>query len=164
MIRSLLTIETTSSIRRQGWPLRVVLYFHTFLLRFNLISFIQIWRSKGFPESSVGKESACDSGDPDSIPMLGRSSGERKGYPLQYSGLENFMDRRAWWATVHGVTNNWIRLSNFQFTHWSWTSSWIITEDYINLWNSCFFLEVTISFNEQNILLLQMKCEKILNT
>ena len=43
----------------------------------------------GFPDSSVGKESACNAGDPSSIPGLGRSTGEGKGYPLQYSGLEN---------------------------------------------------------------------------
>ena len=45
-----------------------------------------------FPDSSVGKESACNAKDPGSIPGLGRSCGEGKGYPLQYSGLENSMD------------------------------------------------------------------------
>ena len=51
-----------------------------------------------FPDSSVGKESACNTGDPGSIPGLGRSLGEGKGYALQYSGLENSVD-----YTVHGV-------------------------------------------------------------
>ena len=46
----------------------------------------------GFPYSSVGKESTWNAGDPGSIPGSGRSPGERKGYPLQYSGLENSMD------------------------------------------------------------------------
>ena len=46
----------------------------------------------GFPCSSAGKESACNAGDPSSIPGSGRSAGEAKGYPLQYSGLENSMD------------------------------------------------------------------------
>ena len=46
----------------------------------------------GFPFDSAGKESACNLGHLDSIPGLGRSSGEGKGYPLQYSGLENSMD------------------------------------------------------------------------
>ena len=46
----------------------------------------------GFPDSSVGKESACHTGDPGSIPGSGRSPGEGIGYPLQYSGLENSMD------------------------------------------------------------------------
>ena len=53
--------------------------------------------------SSVGKESACNAGDPGSIPGSGRSSGEGNGYPLQYSSLENPIDRGAWQATVHGV-------------------------------------------------------------
>ena len=57
----------------------------------------------GFPYSSVGKESACNAGDLGSIPWLGRSPGERNGNPLQYSRLENPMDRGAWWATVHGL-------------------------------------------------------------
>ena len=46
----------------------------------------------GFPDCSVGKESACNTGDPGLIPGLGRSPGERNNYPLQYSGLENSMD------------------------------------------------------------------------
>ena len=46
----------------------------------------------GFPDSSVGKESACIAGDPTLIPGSGRSPGEAKGYPLQYSGLENSID------------------------------------------------------------------------
>ena len=48
-------------------------------------------RIKGFPHSSGGKESACNAGDPGSIPGSGRSSGEGIGYPLQYSGLQNSM-------------------------------------------------------------------------
>ena len=46
----------------------------------------------GFPYGRAGKESACNAGDLGSIPELGRSLGERKGYPLQYSGLENSVD------------------------------------------------------------------------
>ena len=57
----------------------------------------------GFPGSSDGKESACNVGDLGSIPGLGRSTGERNGYPLQDSGLENSRDRGVWWATVHGA-------------------------------------------------------------
>ena len=59
--------------------------------------FFLIWHTliKGFPGSSAGKESACNAGDPGSIPGLGRSPGERNGYLLQYSGLENSMDRGA---------------------------------------------------------------------
>ena len=63
--------------------------------------------SKGFPSDSDGKESAYSAGDPGSIPVLKRSPGEGNGYPLQYSCLENSMDRGAWQATVHGVAKSW---------------------------------------------------------
>ena len=62
----------------------------------------------GFPGSSDGKESTCNAGDLDSIPGLGRFPGEGKGYPLQYSCLENSMDGGAWWVTVHEVAKHWI--------------------------------------------------------
>jgi len=55
----------------------------------------------GFPGGSAGKESACNAGDLYSIPGLGRSCGEGKGYSLQYSGLENSMD-----CIVHGVAKS----------------------------------------------------------
>ena len=58
----------------------------------------------GFPGGSGGKESACNVGEPGSIPGSRRSPGKGSGYPLQYSWLENPMDRGAWWATVHEVT------------------------------------------------------------
>ena len=61
---------------------------------------------------SDSKESACNAGDRGWIPGLGRSPGEGHGNPLQYSCLENPMDRGAWWATDHGVTKSWIQLSN----------------------------------------------------
>ena len=57
-----------------------------------------------FPCSSVGKESACNAGDLGSIPGSGRSPGKGNGNSLQYSCLENPMDRGAWWAIVHTVT------------------------------------------------------------
>ena len=62
------------------------------------------------------KASACNVGDPGSIPGWGRSSGEENGNPLQYSCLENSMDGGAWWATVHGVSKSQTRLSNFTFS------------------------------------------------
>ena len=55
---------------------------------------------------SAGKESACNAGEPGLIPGLGRSPGEGNGNPLQYSCLENLMDKEAWHATVHGVTKS----------------------------------------------------------
>ena len=68
---------------------------------------------KGFPSGSEGKASACDAEDPGSIPGSGRSPGEGNGNPLQYSCLENPMDRGAWWATVHGVAKSWTWWSNW---------------------------------------------------
>jgi len=65
----------------------------------------------GFPGASEGKESTCNAGDLGSIPGSGRSPGEGNGYPLQYSCLENPMDRGAWWATVHGVAQSWTQMS-----------------------------------------------------
>ena len=56
----------------------------------------------GFPDSSVSNESACNVGNLGLIPELGRSPGEGKGYPLQYSGLVNSMD-----YIVHRVTKSW---------------------------------------------------------
>jgi len=60
----------------------------------------------GFPCSSNSKEFACNAGDLGSIPGSGRSSGEGNGNPLQYSCLENPMDRGAWRATIHGVAKS----------------------------------------------------------
>ena len=76
------------------------------------------WRRKqlptpvflGFPCDSAGQESACNAGDLGSIPGLGRSPGKEKGYPLQYSGLENSMA-----CIAHGVTKSQTQLSNFHF-------------------------------------------------
>ena len=81
---------------------------------------------RGFPVSSVGKESACNAGDPRLIPGLGRSPGEGKGYPLQYSGLENSMD-----CIVHGGrkeldTTEWLSLSLCTRQHLLCTLSFFI--------------------------------------
>ena len=67
---------------------------------------------KGFPGGSDGKESACNSGDPGLIPRLGRSPREGNGNPLQYSCLENSMDKGAWWTTVDEVAKSWTQLSD----------------------------------------------------
>ena len=79
--------------------------------RLQLDSWVRkvLWRGErlatpaflGFPFGSAGRESACSAGDLGSIPGLGRSPGERKGYPLQFSGLESPMD-----CIVHGVTKS----------------------------------------------------------
>ena len=60
----------------------------------------------GFPCGSAGKEPACNAGDPDLIPGLGRSPGEGNENPLQYSCLGNLIDRGAWQAAVHGVAKS----------------------------------------------------------
>ena len=73
-------------------------------LLFNMLSRLVIG-------GSDGKASACNVGDPGLIPGLGRSPGEGNGNPLQYSCLENVMDRGDWWATVNGITKNQTQLS-----------------------------------------------------
>ena len=77
-------------------------------------------QSQDFPGSSGDKASACNAEDQGSVPGSGRSPGEGNGYPLQYSGLENSMDRGAWRATVHGVAKSRTRLNNthsYRHTH-----------------------------------------------
>ena len=63
----------------------------------------EIYIKMGFSGSSDDKEFTCNAADLGSIPGIGRFPGEGNGYPLQYSCLENSMDRGAWWAMVHGV-------------------------------------------------------------
>ena len=84
-------------------PLYLVLIIKEVLNKYNLRAC--------FPCGSAGKESACNAGGLGLVPGLGRSSGEGKGYPLQYSGLENSMD-----SIVHGVAKSWTRLNDFHFT------------------------------------------------
>ena len=76
-------------------------------LIFNMLSRIVM----GFPCGSAGRESACKAGDLGSFPGLGRYPGEGKGYPLQYSGLENSMG-----YIVHGVAKSQTRLNDLHFT------------------------------------------------
>ena len=94
--------EDSEQILVHSFPILAVMNYHKFSrLKQHMC---------GFPDGSVGKESACsagDTGDVGSIPGSGRSPGEGNGNPLQYSCLENPMDRGAWWAIVHGVAKNW---------------------------------------------------------
>ena len=85
--------------------------WRTLLLQ-HLFKILHSNEHEWLPSSSNGKESACNAGDQGSTPGLGSSSGERNGNPLQYSCLENSMDREAWQATVHGVAKSWTRLSD----------------------------------------------------
>ena len=79
----------------------------------SLRSDIYFIQARGFPDGSDGKESASNAEDLGSIPGLGRSPGEGNGYPLQYSCLENPMDRGAWRATVRGIA----RVGHYQSTN-----------------------------------------------
>ena len=71
---------------------------------------------RGFPGGSDGKESACNAGDLGLIPGWGRSPGEGNGNPLQYSCLENSVDRGVWQATVHGVVQSQTQWATDPFT------------------------------------------------
>ena len=82
----------------------------------NLTSIFSV--ASDFPGDSADKESACNAGDLGSIPGLGRYPEEGKGYPLQYSGLENSMD-----SIVHRVAKSPTRLSGFHFLPWVLTSA-----------------------------------------
>ena len=93
----------------------------------------------GFPGSLAGKESACNVGDLGSIPGLGRCPGEGKGYPLQYSGLENSMH-----CTDHGVAKSQTRLSNFHF-HPSW---WRLQRDTLFFYSQLKLLKVEPTDNK----------------
>ena len=66
-----------------------------------------------FPGCSDSKVSACNAGDPGSIPRSGRSPGKGNDNPFQYSCLKNSMDGGVWWATVHGVSKSWTWLGDF---------------------------------------------------
>ena len=77
--------------------------------------YIYVMHVMGFPGGSEGKESACNAKGLGSIPGLGRFPGEGNSYPLQYSVLENSIDRGAWQVTVHGATKSWTCLSDFHY-------------------------------------------------
>ena len=90
-------LEKNLDINKSEW--KQDKYGYTVLWHLNVPKKI-----KGFPGSSVSKESACSAGDLGSIPESGRSSGEGNGYLLWYSCLENPMDRESWQAILQGVT------------------------------------------------------------
>ena len=73
--------------------------------------YIDTW-AWGFPGGSGGKESAFNAGDPDSTPGLRRSPGGGHGNPLQYSCLENSINRGVWQAAIRRITMSWAQLSN----------------------------------------------------
>ena len=74
------------------------------------------------------KNLPTDAGDISLIPGQGDSPGVANGNPLQYSCLENSMDKRAWWATVHGVAKSWTRLSDWSHAHYEGPGGAKLTE------------------------------------
>ena len=98
------------------WNLSIPKSFNLIII-FCILSYLTNNKS-GFPDSSTGKESTCNSGNLSSIPRLGRSPGEGKVYPLQCSGLENSMD-----CIVHGVTRSWNDWRTFISLHFTNTSA-----------------------------------------
>ena len=107
--QSLLKLTSIESVM----PTNHLILCLPFLLLSSIFPSIRV-EHLGFPGGSAGKESVCSVGDLGSIPGLGRSPGEGKGYPLQCSGLESSMD-----CTVHGVAKSQTQLSNFHFWHTS---------------------------------------------
>ena len=98
------------------------------------------------PGSSVGKEFACNMGDPGSIPGLGRSPRKGKGYPLQYSSLENSMGRGAWQATVHEVGKSRTGLIDFHFHHIKHCSLALFCHSVINPGGHSLYIEINLFF------------------
>ena len=84
---------------------------------FFVCLFLPVLIFMSFPGSSDGKASTCNAGDPGSIPGSGRSSEKGNGNPLQYSCLENSMDREAWQTTVHGVAKELDMTEQLHFHH-----------------------------------------------
>ena len=103
-----------------GFKSVIVLFFYSVHVFFPLFSFyvfcfikcFMVFQVMDFSGSLDSKESAWNAGDLSSVPGLGGSPGEGNGCPLQFSCLENLIDRRVWQATVHGLTKSRTQLSN----------------------------------------------------
>ena len=109
---------------------------------------LQHFPASGFPGGSDGKESACNVGDLGSIPGLGRSPGEWKGNPLQYSCLENSTDIGARWATVHGVTKSLTQLGDFHFPSIRvFSSELALCIRWPNYWSFCFSIRPSSEYS-----------------
>ena len=98
----------------------ICIHTHTMYICMYVCMYVCMCMCMGFPGGASGKDlpaNAEDIGDTDSIPGSERSLGVRNGNPLQYSCLENSMDREAWRAVVHRVAENWTRLSTHTHTY-----------------------------------------------
>ena len=103
--------------------------------------------SQDFPGGASGKESACNTGDAGSIPGSGRSPEGGHGNPLQYSCLENPMDRGAWWTIVHGVTKSWTLLKWLSMMHTLFSEMFNVA-DLIHFYFIVYFIKIrTFSYS-----------------
>ena len=105
----------------------------------------------GFSHCSDGKEYACNAGDVGLIPGSEGSPGEGNGYTLQYSCLENSMNRGAWWATVHAVqrvTHNWVTSTGLfiYYQKKNKTKHLILSGTPRTLWNACISIHFSTSY------------------
>ena len=111
--KNIFTFTTSIHPEIEGWSSDVI----DVQRESKYYGFFFFWRApryvRGSPGGSHGKEAVCNAGDWGLIPESGRSPGEGNGNPLQYSCLENPMDRGAWRATVHGVAKSQTRLSDW---------------------------------------------------
>ena len=145
------------------------------------LSFSHHYSDSALPWWPSGTESTCNTKDLGSIPELARSPGGGTGNPLQYSCLENPMDRGAWWVTVHGVTKSQTLPSNYHYyssfsqnpERISWHMSCVMVEvgacwrkemakDYISYILSCknlHYLELFVSYESSFCPLRRSLCE-----
>ena len=114
-------------------------YIYTYIYTYTYIYiYIYIYIYASLAQTVKEKKSACNAGDPGLILGLGRSSGEWNGYLLQYYCLENSIDKGAWQATVHGVTESdmieQLTLSNIYIYIWIYTYPYIYMQCAYNLY------------------------------
>ena len=108
---------------------------------------------EGFPDSSVGKESACSAGHPGSIPGLGRSAGERIGYPLQYSWTSHvaqlvisskiFFEENMYWKAIVSYLTYTILLVPHKTTPWIWWALQMRSGTFSGVWLWTRILRIT---------------------
>ena len=111
------------------WPQQVV-YYNLSESQFSQTS-TAVKHLSGYPGGSVVKNLTAKAGDAGSIPGSGKFPGERNGNPVQYSCLENPMDRRAWRAAIHEVAKSQTRLSVHTHSHWSQRKERVLMENLI---------------------------------
>ena len=96
----------------QGRKKRAEIFSFFFWVVFSFTTVVSVCITQASHVPQMVKKSACNERDTGSILGLGKTPEERNTYPLQYSCLENSIDRETWWATVHGVTKSQIRLND----------------------------------------------------